>query len=77
MPPWGWVCIWSTRPGHRSVADISITEGKRRKQTLENGTHTHGWLVQANNALFEEGNINNPAPIEISPDPGPTTMRSS
>lgn len=68
MPPWGWVCVGLTVLGIAFVAYISITEGKRRKHTLENGTHTHGWLVQANNALFEPGNLNNPALIVISPD---------
>lgn len=50
------------------VAYVAITESKRRKYTLENGTATHGWLVQANSALFEEGNNNNPALVVISPD---------
>jgi hypothetical protein len=68
MPTWGWVCVGLTILGIAFVAYVSISEGKRRKYTLENGTSTHGWLVQANSALFEPGNMNNPALIVISPD---------
>jgi hypothetical protein len=38
------------------------------KYVIANGTATHGWLVQANSSLFEEGNMDDPALVVISPD---------
>jgi hypothetical protein len=68
MPTWGWVCVALTVVAVAFVAYVAVTESKRRKYTLENGAKTHGWLVQANAALFEPGNANNPALVVISPD---------
>ena len=41
---------------------------RRRDKTLEEGEHTHGWLVQANDELFKKGDADLPALIIISPD---------
>jgi hypothetical protein len=45
-----------------------LRDNKRKAYALEHGEKTHGWLVQANNALFEEGNMDLPALVVISPD---------
>jgi len=47
---------------------LTIRLNKRRDRVLDEGEHTHGWLVQANNDLFEEGDMDLPALIIISPD---------
>lgn len=48
---------------------VTIKLNKRRDRVLNEGELTHGWLVQANNALFEKGDTDLPALIIISPDP--------
>lgn len=68
MPIWGWVCIGLSIVGVAFVVYAVIRDNKRKAYTLENGEHTHGWLVQANNALFKEGNMDAPALVVISPD---------
>jgi hypothetical protein len=50
------------------IVVVNVIDRKRRAATLANGEHTHGWLVQANNALFEEGTLDNPALVVVSPD---------
>ena len=47
---------------------LSIKLNKRRDRVLEEGERTHGWLVQANEELFEKGDSDMPALIVISPD---------
>ena len=47
---------------------VTIRLNKRRDRVLDEGDHTHGWLVQANNALFEKGDADLPALLIISPD---------
>lgn len=47
---------------------LTIRLNKRRDRVLDEGEHTHGWLVQANNELFEKGDMDLPALIIISPD---------
>src|SRR5882724_2219027 len=47
---------------------LSIKLNKRRDRVLKEGEKTHGWLVQANNELFEKGDSDMPALIVISPD---------
>lgn len=68
MPTWGWVCIALAVPLVLFLVYVAVTESKRRKYTLENGADAHGWLVQANEALFKPGDIKDPALIVISPD---------
>ena len=68
MPIWGWVCIGLTLAGIAFVIYANVADAKKKRYTLENGESTHGWLVQANNALFESGNMDLPALIVISPD---------
>jgi len=68
MPVWGWVCIALTIAGIIFVVYANVVDAKKKKYTLENGTATHGWLVQANESLFESGNMDLPALIVISPD---------
>lgn len=70
MPVWGWVCIGLTVAGVAFIVYAVMRDNKRKAYTLENGEHTHGWLVQANNALFEEGSMDAPALVVISPDAG-------
>jgi hypothetical protein len=69
MPIWGWVCIGLTVAAVAFVVYANVVDRKRRAYTLENGEKTHGWLVQANNALFEDGNMDLPALVVMSPDP--------
>jgi hypothetical protein len=45
-----------------------MRDNKRKAFALEHGEQTHGWLVQANSALFEEGVMDLPALVVISPD---------
>jgi hypothetical protein len=68
MPIWGWVCVGLTVAFVLFVIYANVVDAKKRKYTLENGDATHGWLVQANNALFEPGNMDLPALVIISPD---------
>lgn len=68
MPTWGWVCIGLTIAGVAFIVYAVIRDNKRKAYTLEHGEKTHGWLVQANSALFEEGNMDLPALVVISPD---------
>jgi hypothetical protein len=41
---------------------------RNRQRTLEKGEPTVGWIIQANNNLFEEGHMDYPALVLISPD---------
>lgn len=50
------------------VAYIVIREKKLKAYALEHGEKTHGWLVQANAALYEAGDTDLPALVIISPD---------
>ncbi len=68
MPIWGWVCVALTVLGVIFVVVVNVLDSKKRAATLANGEHTHGWLVQANQALFEEGNLDNPALVIVSTD---------
>jgi hypothetical protein len=47
---------------------LTIRLNKRRDRILDEGEHTFGWLVQANNELYEKGNMDLPALMIISPD---------
>lgn len=44
-------------------------DANRKRRVLDEGEHTTGWLVQANNSLFEPGTVDLPALVVISPDP--------
>ena len=68
MPVWGWVCVGLTVAAVAFIVYANVVDRKRRAYTLENGEKTHGWLVQANSALFEDGNMDLPALVVISPD---------
>jgi hypothetical protein len=48
---------------------LSYFESKQKRRVLTEGEHTTGWLVQANNSLFEPGTLDLPAMVVISPDP--------
>ncbi|MDY3555802.1 hypothetical protein R5W24_004948 [Gemmata sp. JC717] len=69
MPIWGWVCVALTVAAVAFVVYANVVDRKRRARTLEQGDQTHGWLVQANSALFEDGHMDLPALVVISPDP--------
>lgn len=43
-------------------------EVRRRRRVIAEGDQTTGWLVQANDKLFEEGQLDLPAFVLISPD---------
>src|SRR5215218_10092820 len=51
-----------------AIVYFAILDSKRKKQTIEEGDHTTAWLVQANNKLFEDGVMDLPALVLISPD---------
>jgi hypothetical protein len=51
-----------------TVAYLWVLESRRRKRVLAEGQPTFGWLVQANQKLFEPGVIDLPALVLISPD---------
>lgn len=57
MPVAGWVCTGIVIALVVLVVVSKKPEDKKKAYTLENGEATHGWLVQANNALFETGNM--------------------
>lgn len=44
----------------------TVTAARRRSQTLADGVRVVGWLVQANNLLFQPGNASAPALLLIS-----------
>ncbi len=69
MPIWGWVCIGLTVAAVILIVVLNIKMSNARKYTLENGEPVIGWLVQANNNLFEKGIQDYPAVVLISPDP--------
>jgi hypothetical protein len=50
------------------LACLAVIDRKRTKRVLDEGDHTTGWLVQANSNLFEEGMMDLPALVLISPD---------
>jgi hypothetical protein len=68
MPIWAWVLIVLGVAFVGFVIYANVSEGKKKRYTLENGEATHGWLVQANNALFEDGFLDSYALIILSPD---------
>ncbi len=68
MPVWGWILVGLGVAFVILVVIFTIKEGKKKRYALENGAQTHGWLVQANNALFEDGLMDNPGLVIISPD---------
>jgi hypothetical protein len=68
MPVWGWVCIGLSVLAVAFIVYANVVDRNRRAYTLENGEKTHGWLVQANNALFEDGHMDLPALVVMSPD---------
>jgi len=47
---------------------IAIRDAKMKNRLIEEGDHTIGWLVQANSNLYEEGILDYPALVLISPD---------
>ena len=47
---------------------IGLRMQKEMRRMIEEGDHAVGWLVQANVALFEKGDDDNPALVLISPD---------
>lgn len=50
------------------VVWLALLDRRKRKRVLEEWEHTTGWLVQANMDLFEEGVMDLPALVLISPD---------
>jgi hypothetical protein len=50
------------------IVVLALRDSRRKKYVLDNGDHTFGWLVQANSKLFEEGVMDLPALVLISPD---------
>jgi hypothetical protein len=64
----GGVCTLMVLAGVAFVIYAVVRDNKRRDYSLEHGERTHGWLVQANSALFEKGDMDLPALVVISPD---------
>jgi hypothetical protein len=50
------------------VVYLVILDSRKKRRVLEEGDHTTAWLVQANSKLFEEGVMDLPALVLISPD---------
>jgi len=50
------------------VVYFAIADRNKKKRVIEKGSHTTGWLVQANVKLFEKGFMDLPALVLISPD---------
>lgn len=69
MPIWGWVCVGLVIVAVVFIAVVNLKIANARKYTIANGDPVIGWLVQANNNLFEAGNQDYPALVLISPDP--------
>ena len=65
----GFVCAALVIGAVTLVVYLSVKESRARQHVLENGEPTVGWVVQANTALFEKGNMDYPALVLISPDP--------
>jgi len=68
-----WVIIGSVCGGLTVLLVVflvyaAIRDSKRKADALARGEQTHGWLVQANVALFEDGMMDQPALVVISPD---------
>jgi hypothetical protein len=65
----GFVCAGLVAVAVAVVVYFAIREGQARKHVADHGEATVGWLVQANSNLFEDGNLDYPALVLISPDP--------
>lgn len=50
------------------ISISAVQQRKARAYTEENGEPAVGWLVQANNALFQAGSTDLPALVLVSPD---------
>ena len=50
---------------------------KQRDRVLDEGEHTHGWLVQANDELFEKGDSDMPASSSFRRTKRRTTTRNT
>lgn len=75
MPVWAWILVVLGVAFVALVVIFAVKEGRRKKYTLTHGEATHGWLVQANEKLFQDGVIDYPALILISPDPATNNDR--
>jgi hypothetical protein len=71
-PLWWWLlglgCGGLTILAVAAVAYLVIVDRKKKNRVLAEGEHTTGWLVQANSDLYEEGFMDLPALVLISPD---------
>ena len=65
----GVVCIGLVFLAIAGIIILVIRENRRKQYVLDNGEHTFAWLVQANSKLFEDGAMDLPALVLISPDP--------
>ncbi len=68
MPIWSWVCIGLTVVAVVVIVIANLSEKKAYEYTVRHGEPALGWIVQANNALFESGVLDQPALILVSPD---------
>src|SRR6266540_4125245 len=50
------------------IVYLVILDSKKKSRALEEGELTHGWLVQANDGLFEDGFMDLPGLVVVSPD---------
>jgi hypothetical protein len=51
-----------------AVVMLAIRDTKRKNQVIAEGDHSIGWLVQANSNLYEDGFLDYPGVVLISPD---------
>ena len=64
----GYICGGLTLLAIVGIVYLAILDSKKKKRLIEEGEHTTGWLVQANNNLFEDGVMDYPGLVLISPD---------
>lgn len=65
MPIWGWVCVGLVVLAVLFFVWVSFQDKQTRKKYEEHGTPVIGWIVQANNDLYERGNFDKPAQILV------------
>src|SRR3954470_12321806 len=69
---WWWIggvgCAGLTVVAVVGLLLLARIDTRNRERTLGRGEPTIGWIIQANNNLFEAGHMDYPALVLISPD---------
>lgn len=64
----GFACIGMVIAAVVIIIYLNMREGKAQAYVKEHGSPTFAWLIMANNNLFEDGSMDYPGFVLISPD---------